>query len=196
MPDVTELFTTSEAATLAEAPARAVEKAIEEGIVEVRREAPPQATRHRRLLSAEGVYYVAFLGRCDLRFSKAHKEKLWECFKRTPADRLLAAEWHLSPGIDIRPGELLGPTCQRVASYSRARDRWIEVNPDIMGGTPVIRGTRMTVYAVAGRIDHGERIDDILAENPDLPADAIDAAVLYAHANPLVGRPGARPWHH
>jgi uncharacterized protein (DUF433 family) len=196
MTHVEEFFTTAEAAELAEISPDAIEKAIEEGIVEVRKAPAPKASaRPRRLMSAEGVYYVAFLKRCDLRFSKEHKLRLWACFKETPPDRLLTARWHLSPGIDIRPGELLAPVRERVMSYARARDRWIELNPGIKGGMPVIRGTRMSVYSVLGRIDHGESIDDVLEDNPDLPRDAVEAALAYARANPRVGRPGERPWH-
>jgi uncharacterized protein (DUF433 family) len=74
------------------------------------------------------------------------------------------------------------------------RDAHIAVDDEIMGGTPVIRGTRVTVYAVLGRIDHGDTIDDILAEYPNLTRDAIEAAIVYARAHPFVGRPGGRPW--
>ena len=65
---------------------------------------------------------------------------------------------------------------------------------EFKGGTPVIRGTRMTVYSVLGRIEHGDTIDAILAENPDLTRDALEAAVIYARTHPLVGRPSGRPW--
>ena len=71
---------------------------------------------------------------------------------------------------------------------------FIVVDEEIKGGTPVIRGTRLTVYAVLGRIDHGETIDDILADNPDLTREALEAAIIYARSHPLVGRPGGRPW--
>ncbi len=195
MAPANDLFTTAEAAALAEAPPAAIEKAIEEGIVEVRRARPSKInSRPRRLLSAEGVYYVAFLKKCDVRFSKEHKRRLWRWFKDTPRHRLLTARWHFATGVDIKPGEVLGPISERLNWYARARDRWIDSNRDIKGGTPVIRGTRMTVYAVAGRIDHGDTIEDILEDNPDLSRDAIEAALAYARANPLVGRPSGRPW--
>jgi uncharacterized protein (DUF433 family) len=42
----------------------------------------------------------------------------------------------------------------------------------------------MTVYSVIGRVDHGETIDDILSENPDLTRAALEAAVAYARAHP------------
>jgi uncharacterized protein (DUF433 family) len=52
----------------------------------------------------------------------------------------------------------------------------------------------MTVYSVLGRVDHGETIADILADNPDLSRDAIETAITYARTHPLMGRPGGRPW--
>jgi len=52
----------------------------------------------------------------------------------------------------------------------------------------------MTVYSVLGRIDHGDTVADILADNPDLSRKAIEAAIIYARAHPLMGRPGGRPW--
>ncbi|MGA2128184.1 MAG: DUF433 domain-containing protein [Xanthobacteraceae bacterium] len=195
MPRIKRLFTTAEAADLAESQPGAIEKAIEDGIVEVRKAPAPMAgARPRRLLSAEGIYYVAFLKLCDLHFSKAHRQRLWSWFKETPPERLLTARWHLSPGIDIRPGELLAAVRDRVTWYARARDRWIEQNPGIKGGTPVVKGTRVSVYSIRGRIDHGDTVEDVLEDNPDLPRDAIEAALAYARANPLIGRPGGRPW--
>jgi len=194
MSNVEKLFTTAEAAVLAEAPPGAVEKAIEEGIIEIRKGATKASSRRRRLLSSKSIYYVAFLKRCDLQFSRKHKHLLWNQFKKTRPDHLLTARWQIAPGVHIRPGELLAPTHKRVSWYARARDRWIETNPEIKGGTPVIRGTRISVYSVAGRIKHGEAINDIVEDNPDLPREAIEAAVTYAQANPLVGRPGGRPW--
>jgi len=70
----------------------------------------------------------------------------------------------------------------------------IEINPKVMLGKPVIRGTRITVYSVLGRIQHGETVDDILDDNPDLSREAIEAAITFARTHPLVGRPGGRPW--
>jgi uncharacterized protein (DUF433 family) len=195
MPAAEKLFTTAEAAVLADAPPGAIEKAIEEGIIEIQKGPAPKAgARRRRLLPTRSVYYVAFLKECDLHFSREHKHRLWAWFKKTRPNHLLTARWRISPGVHIKPGELLRPTYERVNWYARARDRWIELDPDIKGGTPVIRGTRISVYSVAGRIKHGEAISDIVDDNPDVAPEAIEAALTYARANPLIGRPGGRPW--
>ena len=52
----------------------------------------------------------------------------------------------------------------------------------------------MTVYSVLGRVEHGDTIDDILAENPDLLRPVVEAAMTYARTHPFVERPGGRPW--
>lgn len=193
MPD--PFFTTAEAAELAGAPTGAIDKAIEEGIVEIRR-APAQkrGARARRLLSEKGVYYVAFLRRCDLRLSRKHKTVLWRWIKTSDRRRLLTARCTVAPGIEIKPGDIIRAVCDRVSRYARARARWIATDPAIKGGTPVLRGTRLSVYALAGRIEHGDTIDDVLGDNPDLAREAVEAALTYAKANPLVGRPAGRPW--
>jgi uncharacterized protein (DUF433 family) len=82
----------------------------------------------------------------------------------------------------------------RTKSYLAERDTGIVVDDEIMGGTPVIRGTRMTVYSVRGRVEHGDTIEDILAKNPHLSRCVVEAAVTYARTHPFVGRPGGPPW--
>jgi uncharacterized protein (DUF433 family) len=67
------------------------------------------------------------------------------------------------------------------------RDTWIESIPGIKGGAPVIKGTRITVHAVEARLLHGDSLDAIAAENPDIPREAFAAAVLFAKAHPLAG---------
>jgi uncharacterized protein (DUF433 family) len=190
----TKLFTPAEAAALAQMPTRVIEKAIEDGVIDVHKAAAYGGARRRRLLSAKGVYYIVLLRSCHVYFSRDVKLRLWKHFMSTSPNRLLTVEWKLSPGFRIRPGDVLRPTVKRVSRYSKARDRWVRVDENIKGGTPVIRGTRMSVYSVAGRVAHGETIDEILKENPDLKREALDAALEYANANPLVGRPGGRPW--
>ncbi|WP_018290064.1 DUF433 domain-containing protein [Verrucomicrobium sp. 3C] len=52
----------------------------------------------------------------------------------------------------------------------------------------------MTVYSVLGRVEHGETIENILKDNPDLPREAVEAALVFAASHPLRGRPSGRPW--
>jgi uncharacterized protein (DUF433 family) len=52
----------------------------------------------------------------------------------------------------------------------------IEINPEIMGGKPVIRGTRVPVETVLRKLGAGMTIDAILADHPRLTREDILAA--------------------
>jgi uncharacterized protein (DUF433 family) len=56
----------------------------------------------------------------------------------------------------------------------------IELNPEIMGGKPVIKGTRVPVEAVLRKLGAGMKIEEILADHPRLTADDIRAAQAFA----------------
>jgi uncharacterized protein (DUF433 family) len=56
----------------------------------------------------------------------------------------------------------------------------IEVSPEICGGKPVIRGTRIMVRNILGMIAGGYTIDGILAAYPDLTRDDVAGALEYA----------------
>ena len=67
----------------------------------------------------------------------------------------------------------------------------VEISPDLLGGMPVIRDTRILVYDVAASIAAGHPIERILAAYPSLDAEKIELAGVYAEANPPRGRPRA-----
>lgn len=56
----------------------------------------------------------------------------------------------------------------------------ISQNPEIMGGKPCIRGTRVTVGAVVGQVGTGHSIDEILADYPYLVREDVMQALRYA----------------
>ncbi len=56
----------------------------------------------------------------------------------------------------------------------------ISVNPKVMVGKPVIRGTRLTVEYILGVLAQGDTVEDILTEYPDLVKEDIQACLLFA----------------
>ena len=56
----------------------------------------------------------------------------------------------------------------------------ISVDPDVMVGKPVIRGTRIPVELIVRMLAQGIPKEDILGEYPGLKADDIQAALAYA----------------
>lgn len=56
----------------------------------------------------------------------------------------------------------------------------IEMNPDIMAGKPVIRGTRVPVEMVLRKLGTGMTPEAIVADHPRLTLDDIRAAQAFA----------------
>jgi uncharacterized protein (DUF433 family) len=188
------ILTAREVAELAGAPKRLVEKAIEERVLTPRLVGRTKGRRPKRLLPAHAVAYAAVIARLDLPLRRSHKKRLATELARLPVSELRHRHVELEPAVDVDVGRLIGDAVERAERYALDRDAYIEIDEDIKGGTPVIRGTRMTVYSVLGRVGHGETIDDLVEDNPDIPREAFEAALVYARTHPLVGRPGGRPW--
>ena len=56
----------------------------------------------------------------------------------------------------------------------------IEINPKVMLGKPVIRGTRIPVELILRKLAEGGREEDILDAYPRLTQQDIRAAIAYA----------------
>lgn len=56
----------------------------------------------------------------------------------------------------------------------------IEVNPDIMFGKPVIKGTRVTVEQILHKLAEGMTADEVMKDHPHLQMDDIYAAQYFA----------------
>lgn len=74
---------------------------------------------------------------------------------------------------------------QDADGYKRLCGRYVERNPAIMGGEPVIRGTRVPVRTVAGlMIEQGESREIMREDYPQVPEEVHAVAVRWARANP------------
>jgi len=56
----------------------------------------------------------------------------------------------------------------------------IGVNPKVMVGKPVIRGTRLTVEFILGLLAQGDTAEAVLAEYPGLVKEDIQAGLLFS----------------
>lgn len=56
----------------------------------------------------------------------------------------------------------------------------IEINPKIMFGKPVVKGTRITVEHLLRKLAGGMTVDEILTDHPHLTPDDIYAAAAFA----------------
>jgi uncharacterized protein (DUF433 family) len=59
-------------------------------------------------------------------------------------------------------------------------NKWIEVNPSIMMGKPVIKGTRLTVEMILEKFAAGETFENIQESYPAISRQQILAAFYFA----------------
>lgn len=71
----------------------------------------------------------------------------------------------------------------------RAAEALVSRDPEILGGVPVLRGTRVPVRTLAAMLDEGIAADRIAELYPGLDPRHITLAGLWARANPARGRP-------
>lgn len=181
-------YTPQEAAVLAGASLGAVQKAITKRVV------PARVQAGRRWLKPDSVYTLAIATSAPptWKISYAGLTDVVRLALKNPDQGQVSLD---RSGIwTLNAAKVLGDVGARMRLYERARDTLIEKNSNILGGTPVVKGTRLNVYALAGRVAHGESIDELLSEYPYVTREQLEAALLYAKANPLRGRPGGRPW--
>jgi uncharacterized protein (DUF433 family) len=67
----------------------------------------------------------------------------------------------------------------KVMSDKELLDR-IAIDPRVMVGKPLIRGTRLTVEFILGLLAHGSAIEDITSEYKGLTKEDIQACLLFA----------------
>lgn len=58
--------------------------------------------------------------------------------------------------------------------------RFIEINPKIMMGKAVIRGTRITVELILEKLSAGETVENIMEAHPQISKEQIQAALAFA----------------
>ena len=56
----------------------------------------------------------------------------------------------------------------------------IEINPEILGGKPVIKGTRIPVELVLELIQAGYSVDEVMKEYPHLKRDTLLDVLRFA----------------
>lgn len=194
MPAVAEMLKASEAAVVSRVSLRDVNRSIDEHIL-------PNA-----FVSLDNGRYI-LAGACSLIAFYFESAKRLTSEERLSAIRtveprlmrsralswagLLREDWTVSDNfltIDLLP--FMKVAAERLDDLAAAREM-VTTSPNILGGTPVIRGTRVPVYDVAASVAAGHSTDRILAAWPSLDAEKIRLATIYAEANPLRGRPRA-----
>jgi len=192
-----ELFSVSEAAAIAEVAPETIRTALEKkSVAPSSRRNTGKAVRYQ--FSVGDVLLVKVLVEFPFALSKEDKRSLAEILVR--GDHT-AARWSRE-GADLvyRSGDIqVSVECkafrQKVArnlSAFRWGRRRIVSNPDVMGGEPVFRGTRIPLQHVASLFRKGVPENEIAEDFPGLSSRDLAYARLFSRLGERPGRPRKR----
>jgi uncharacterized protein (DUF433 family) len=192
MPAAKDMLKPTEAAVVARVALRDVNRVIDERILpegffsldDGRRVAATACTlisfyfhSAKRLTSEERLFAIREVG------DRLHRLRTRALASLVEEDWIVRDEFLT---IDLTP--FVRRTTERLERLSAAREMVVS-DPDVLGGLPVVRGTRVPVHDVAASVAAGVPTHRIVAAYPSLDADKIELAAIYAEANPARGRP-------
>jgi uncharacterized protein (DUF433 family) len=187
-------FTPSEAALVSGVALRTVHREIDEGPLKPKR----IKDAGKRTLREEDLLYLAVAKGLDTRLiqlTSEGKEKLHEAIVSYSRSRRPRKELPLFGGrlsLDLKL--VLKEVRSRLELLQRAKTMVVE-DPDIRGGEPCIRGTRIGVYEIASMLEQGASEEEILEGYPSLKRGQLELTRIFAQAYPRKGRPPRHPWH-
>ncbi len=180
-----ETFTTAEAAVAAGVSVREINRAIDEHIL-------PEnllGEASKRRLNASACLLIAFyFSTSGVLTAEARQRAInqalgsgtaWEDWKR----------WSFEDSsVTVRFESLWRAVDGRLRELAAAHAA-IVTDSEILGGTPVLRGTRVPAHDVAAMLEKGAAPEQVLATYPSLTARQLELARVYAQAVPPRGRP-------
>ena len=178
------LFTPTEAAVLTGLTLKAVNNAIDKKTIS----AVP-GEEGGRLLDARALVSLALERRLADRVAPELRRRVFDALAGSPRN-VVSLEGGLVK-IDLR--ELRRELATSLRELRRAR-RLVVSDPEVLGGDPVFRGTRVPVHLIAELLAQSSKPAELIESYPRLTAEMIRLAPVYAAAYPLRGRPRRQPW--
>jgi uncharacterized protein (DUF433 family) len=179
------LFTPTEAAVLTGLPLKAVNNAIDKKTISV-----VAGEEGGRLLDARALVSLAVERRLADRVAPELRRQVFDALAEAPRNTVSLEGGLLK--IDLREPRRELATSLR--DLRRAR-RLVVSDPEILGGDPVFRRTRIPVHLVAELVVGGSKPAELIEGYPRLTAEMIRLAPVYAAAYPLRGPKRKHPWH-
>jgi uncharacterized protein (DUF433 family) len=179
------LFTPAEAAVLTGLSLKAVNNAIDKKTIS----AVP-GEEGGRLLDARALMSLSIERRLSDRIATPElRRRVFDALAAAPRNEISLEGGLLK--IDLR--EPRRELAASMRDLRRAR-RLVVSDPEILGGDPVFRGTRIPVHLIGELVAQGSKPTELIESYPRLNAAMIRLAPIYAAAYPLRGRPRRQPW--
>ena len=174
----------NEAASVTGVPLKQVHRIVDAGLLEG---AVENRAGVRMILGSRGLVGLKLAHQtADLLTPNGRRRLVRQLLQRPRARRI--GESALT--VDIRPIE--SAIRRKRTALERAK-KMVTIDPDVLNGTPCLKGTRIPVHDIAAMIANGDEKSAVLKAYPQLTPEQIDLVVLYAEAYPRRGRPRRKP---
>src|SRR5450631_1600143 len=187
MPD--KAYTPAEASAVVRLPLKAVHKALDSRLIRPQRSR--QGNHIQRLLSAEHLIYLRLEAEGVGLLPVATRREVVRGIESAPNADFIAVSGSSALVIQVKNAR---KDVERELKRLRKAQSMAVSDPEIIGGTPVYRGTRVPVDLVAAMLAQGASTQEILDGYPSLNQEQVELAPLYVAAFPRRGRPARRPW--
>jgi len=180
---LTTLMTANEAASVTGVPVRQVHRIIDAGLLG----AAVKRRNKARLLAPKGLVGLKLAHDTAEVLTLQGRRAVVATSLRSPRQSLIRADMIV---VDARPA---AQTVRSGLSLLAKARGLVSSTPEVLGGTPVFKGTRIPVHDIADMVANGDRPAEIVKAFPLLDVDRVRLAAIYAEAYPARGRPRTKP---
>lgn len=182
-------YTPAEASAIVKLPLKAIHKLMDGRLIRPHR--ARRGSQVRRLLSAEQLVYLRLEAEGVRLLPMASRREVARAVESAPDADVVAVSGGSALVVQVKNARR---DVERELSRLHKIEQMVVTDPEIMGGTPVYRGTRIPVDLVATMTEQGTSVEEILEGYPALNREQVELAPLYVAAFPRRGRPARRPW--
>jgi uncharacterized protein (DUF433 family) len=173
------LMTANEAASVTGVPLRQVHRIIDAGLLG----GAVKRRRHARLLARKALIGLRLAHDTANVLTPASRRAVVATLIRRPQQSMIRAA---AVVVDARPAAKTVRSGLDQLTKARAI---VSCAPDVLGGTPVFKRTRISVHDIADMLTNGDNPAAIVRAYPQLDRDRLRLAAVYALAYPRRGRP-------
>jgi uncharacterized protein (DUF433 family) len=176
-------MTANEAASVTGVPLRQIHRIIDAGLLG----AAVKRDNKARLLAPKGLVGLKLAHDTADVLTLQGRRTVVATSIRSPRQSMIRADMIV---VDARPA---ARTVRSGLSLLAKARSMVSSTPDVLGGAPVFKGTRISVHNIADMVANGDRPAAIVKAFPQLDADRVRLASIYAQAYPARGRPRTKP---
>ncbi len=179
----TTLMTANEAASVTGVPLRQVHRIIDAGLLK----GAVTRGRNARLLTRKALVGLKLAHETVDVLTPESRRTVVATLIRRPRQSMIRADVVV---VDSRPAAKA--VRSGLDQLTKAR-RIVSSTSDVLGGTPVFKGTRIPVHDIADMLANGDDPAAIVRAYPQLDRARVHLAAVYALAYPRRGRPRTKP---